>query len=364
MKVLIVNTVPTGKNGITNVIFNYLRVADGCELTMDMVSMNEPEDIYTNRIEAQGGHIYVIPRNNRNVFSYWKGLKSLVKNNSYDVVHIHGNSHSVLLELSATRAAGCVVGVVHAHNTTCSHVVVHKFLTPLFNALCKYRLACGEAAGHFMFGNKPFKVMNNGVDTQRFTFDSDKRDRIRRDLCWDGCKVIGHVGYFSEVKNHKFVVDVFEKAYRKDNSFRLLLIGDGRLRNEIEGRISDKGLRNVVRLTGNVNNVEDYLNAMDVILMPSLFEGLPLTLIEQQVNGLKCIVADTITKEVDKTGNVRFLPLTETTEHWADEIEKSIDIDKRQQLSHNAIASITAAGYNIQEEAMKLKQFYLDIKDP
>lgn len=361
MKVLIVNTVPTGRNGITNVIFNYLRAADRTALQMDLVSMNKPDDIYVNKIEAQGGHVYVIARNGGNMFSYWRRLENLIKNNGYDAVHIHGNSHTTVLELTAARAAGCVVGVVHAHNTTCKHVVVHKVLTPVFNALCTHRLACGEAAGHFMFGRKSFTVMNNGVDTHRFAFDAAAREKMRKKLGWEYSKVIGHVGYFSEVKNHKFIVDVFEHAYRKDKGYRLLLIGDGRLREDIEAQIAEKGLTNVVHLTGNIDNVEEYLNAMDVILMPSLFEGLPLTLIEQQANGLRCVVSDAITKEVDKTGNVVFLPLSESPESWAGKLDAVVDSCDRKDRSEKSIARISDAGYSIQKEALKLKEFYQNI---
>lgn len=359
MKILIINTVPTDKNGITNVIFNYLNAIDKEGLYFDYVSLNNPAESYLCAIRKKGGKVYVLPRSKFKLLSYWNRLRRLVKHNVYDLVHIHGNSHTLTLELSAVRMARCVVGVAHAHTTTCKHVVVHKILTPLFNALCTHGLACGEAAGRFMFGKKPFKVMNNGVDTNRFTFDYDKREKVRVELGWINNPIIGHVGYFTEVKNQSFIVDVFELLHKQYPKYRLVLIGDGPLKNEVKKKLALKGLLDDSCLTGNIDNVDEYLNAIDTIVMPSLFEGLPLTLIEQQANGLPCVVADTITKEADKTGNLKFLSLNAPVEEWVDAILKDDGIT-RAERSKKAITDITTAGYNIKEQARKLTDFYFD----
>ena len=361
MRVLLINTVPTGKNGITNVIFNYLKAVKAEGVIFDVLCINEPERIYRECVEAKGGRMYVLPRSSRRLARYWEAVRETVKRNRYDVVHIHGNSHTVVLELSAARAAGCVVGMVHAHNTTCNHVVVHKILTPLFNSLCTHRLACGEAAGRFMFGKHPFRVVNNGVDTSQYAYNDTCRKLIRERLHWQDCKVIGHVGYFSEVKNHKFLVEVFGRLHVRDQRYRLLLIGDGKLRADVEAQINEAGLTDAVHITGNIDNVNDYLNAMDMVVMPSLFEGLPLTLIEQQANGLQCVVADTITREADKTGNLTFLPLSLPPEEWAARIDAIGYNHSRSECSRQAIEMIAAAGYSINEEAEKLGRYYLGI---
>ena len=363
MKILLVNTVKTGKNGITNVMFNYLNAIECDDITFDLVSLNEPEDYYTKCVEKKGGKVYVIPRLGGNILSYWNSLKKLINENRYDAVHVHGNSHTVTIELSAAWAASCAVRMAHAHNTTCKHVSVHKLLTPLFNLLCTHGFACGEAAGTFMFGRKTFAVINNGVDTDKFAFNPVLREKKRGDLGWDDCIVVGHVGYFSEVKNHRFLIEVFEQLYLKDDHFRLLLVGDGALRNEMEEKIKGKGLKDKVVLTGNIDNVHEYLNAMDIVIMPSLYEGLPLTLIEQQANGLPCVVADTITREVDKTGNVTFLSLSQSAKQWAGETLTVMEHgDSRQKRSNAAIEKIKDSGYSIKEEAQKLEHYYKTIE--
>ena len=123
MKILLINTVPTEQNGITGVIFNYLKAIDAKDITFDLLSLNTPLSQYSDIVEAKGGRVFVLPRLN-GVWAYWKSLRRLIKKNHYDAVHIHGNSHTVVLELSAAWAADCVVRMVHSHTTTCKHVVV------------------------------------------------------------------------------------------------------------------------------------------------------------------------------------------------------------------------------------------------
>ena len=361
MKILLINTVPTEKNGITNVMFNYLMGINTEGMQLDFLSINEPEQMYVTAVEKKRGKLYVLPRLN-GTLAYWKGLRRLIKTNKYDAVHVHGNSHTLAIEMSAAWTAGCKVRIVHSHNTTCKYVKVHKLLTIPFNMLYTHGLACGEEAGKWMFGKKPFTVMNNGVDTKKYAFRPSVREEIRKQNNWDGCKVIGHVGSMIEAKNHKFILEVFKALYQRNHSVRLLLIGDGPLRPEVEAEVAYQGLKSAVTMTGNINNVDEYLNAMDLVLMPSLYEGLPLTLIEQQANGLKCVVADTITCEADKTKSLTFLSLSAPVSDWADTILDILKDEKGDRLnrSHSNIKKIADCGYSIQEEARKLNAYYLN----
>lgn len=358
MKILLVNTVATDKNGITMVIFNYLKAMETSDITLDLVSLNNPDKSYVDEVERKGGHVYVLPRSGKKIFTYWDSLRRLIKCNRYDAVHIHGNSHTVVLELAAIWAAGCKVRIVHSHNTTCTYTGIHKLMTIPFNMLYTHGLACGREAGEWMFGKRPFEVVNNGVNTDLFGFKNDVRENLRSELGWNSCKVIGHVGTFIPVKNQTFLVDVFSELYKRDSSYRLLLIGEGDLRKKVMEKVVSLELQDAVKFTGNVNNIYDYVNAMDLVVMPSMFEGLPLTLVEQQANGLHCVVADTITTETDKTGNLSFVSLDAPFSDWADKIQ-SLDLSGREERSMDAIQDIKACGYSIQEEAKKLKDYYL-----
>lgn len=359
MKILVINTVPTDKNGITNVIFNYLK-AMGNDVAFDYVAINNPDAFYVNFLEEKGATLYSLKR--KNVLRYIWSLCKIIKQNKYDAIHVHGNSHTVVLELLAAKLAGCKVRIIHAHSTGCNSVALHKLLAGLFDSLCTDCLACGEEAGKFMFGNKPFKIINNGVDVEKFSFNNKAREAFRVKLALTETDIlIGHVGYFMPVKNQSFLVDVFAELAKRDSRYHLVLIGDGAMRTEIEQKVACLGLTNKVTFTGNIDNVSEYLNAIDIVIMPSLYEGLPLTLVEQQANGLRCVVSDAITTEADKTGNMTFLPLKMEAAGWAESI-KSIDVDNTEQRkarSHEAIERIRECGYSIQEEARKLKEYYI-----
>lgn len=362
MKVLVVNTVPTEKNGVTNVIFNYLETIDHQNIQMDVLMINDADSSYKERVSRCGGKSFFIKRTSTHILSYLKKLIQLIKKERYDAIHIHGNSHTMVLELLAAKIANCNVRITHSHNTTCSNVTFHKLLTPLFNCLYTNGFACGEDAGIWLYGKKPFTIINNGIDTNRFAFNLDSRISIRRKhQISDEEILIGNVGHFwGGVKNQAFVVKVFRELFKKDNRYRLCLIGDGSTRATIEETVGEYGLKEQVIFTGNINNVNEYLNALDLILMPSIYEGLPLTLVEQQANGLRCIVSDAITKEADKSGNISFVSLSNDASQWASIIEKTkTDTNHERKLrSIAAISRIKIEGYSIQEESKKLLNYY------
>lgn len=250
--------------------------------------------------------------------------------------------------------------ITHSHSTTCKNIVLHKLLTPIFNSLYTHGLACGEEAGRWQYGNHSFTIINNGVDINRFSFNAESRNTIRQKLdIPNDVILVGNVGNFwGKGKNQSFVVKVFNELYQKNNNYRLCLIGDGSLRVSVEKQVEEFGLKDKVFFIGAINDVDEYLNAIDLILMPSLYEGLPLTLIEQQANGLQCVCSDTITTEADKTGNLKYISLEESAKEWAQKIVSFINIEGREQRSKQAVEDITQAGYSIQEEAKKLEKFY------
>ncbi len=358
MRVLIINTVPTGRNGITNVIFNLLQYMPSIEA--DYVSINLPQDRYVGKIKKNNGNVFIINRNLRKIFSYIKSLKNYIKNGNYDIVHIHGNSHTVAVELVAAKLGGCKTRIVHAHSTKCNSLFTHKILTPIFNILCTHRLACGVDAGRFMYGKHYFRVVNNGIDTGRFSFRPDDRIAIREKYDVSKKFVIGHVGGFVEEKNQAFLLDVVYRLRELDDRYCLMLIGEGALMCSVKEKAVRLGIENAVMFVGGTDNVPQYLSAMDLIMMPSLFEGLPLTLIEEQANGLNCLVSDNITKEVDKTGNVSFLSL-ESINEWIDRTLSMEINEDREKVGRIAIEKIKAHGYDIQNNAEDLQRYYYEI---
>ena len=361
MKILMINTVSTDKNGITNVIINIIENCKDSSVHFDLVSINPPEEIFYNIVNNNGGNIYVIERKLKNAFGYIEKLKNLIKNNSYDIVHIHGNSHTTILELIAAKRAKCKVRIVHAHSTSCNNIKIHNLLTPLFDKLCTHRMACGNGAGEFMHGKHSFLVFNNAIDVNRFAYNCNNRMEIRKLYNMTDKIVIGNVAGFVEVKNQIFLIKMMSELMKIDKRYVLMLIGEGYLLEDIKNKAKILGISDNVIFVGGTNEVHKYLSACDVIMMPSLFEGLPLALIEQQANGLCCIVSDRITYEADKTGNLIFLSIDEgCNKQWIETLQNiDFSID-RQKISNESINKIKMSGYSIEEEVSKLINYYLE----
>ena len=197
------------------------------------------------------------------------------------------------------------------------------------------------------FGVLPVIYINNGIDIEKFRYNEMNRSHIRETLALDGLKVVGHVGAFLPVKNHKFIVDVIEKAHEMDSSIRCVFIGQGRLLGEIKNLVASRKLNDVILFLGVQNNVHQWLSAMDVFIMPSLYEGLPVSLIEVQANGLPAIVSDTITDSVKLQKNLYYKSLSDGTTVWAKEIIKVIDNHCREYNSN----CVSDGGFDINETA-------------
>lgn len=359
IKVLIVSANPFIRNGVSNVIFNYLGSMDMSDMTIDVVSMNTPDESYNKILREKNSKCFIIPRSKTSILKRWYYIFKLLKKNKYDAIHMHANSHTCIMELSAAWAAGCKVRIVHSHSTKCISPLLHKILSPLFYHLCTHGIACGKEAGLWMFAKKPFLIMKNGINTEAYRYKPEQRNKYREKLEFaEDNIVIGHVGNFYNVKNHSFLINVFSVLHNNNPFYKLLLIGDGKMRNDIESQISSLGLKNDVVLTGGVADVYNYLNAIDAVVMPSLFEGLPLSLVEQQANGLQCVVSDTVSSEADLTGNICFLSLNTSADGWATKVNELIDLKNRKERSETSIKQIEDKGYSIQKEASKLKDYY------
>lgn len=359
MKLLVVNSNLMGKDGMTMVINNLFARMDKDGICADVAAINPPPEALCEQFRNHGGKIFVIQNRLTKPLQYIRRLRRIIKENKYDLVHIHGSSAIMALELLAAWRGGCKVRLAHSHNTTCKFKLLHFALKPVFQMLCTHRLACGEEAGKWLYGNKDFLVIRNGIDTQKFAFSQLKRESIRRNLqIPHGRKIIGHVGVFNLAKNQRFLVDILKCLTDQQKDYGLILIGEGRCRQSVEAQVQQLGLTDRVIFIGNTDCVPDYLDACDLLSMPSLYEGIPLTLVEAQANGLQCVVSDAITKETDMTGNLHFLELASSEDYWAqviDELDICVD---RMVASETAICGIKERGYDIHTEAARLKEYY------
>lgn len=360
MKVLVISTVELEKNGITSVILNLMQSIDKKNLHFDVVAIKRPLPDVQKKLEALGCKIFILERSFHNILFYIGALSRIIKKERYDIVHAHGNSSTLFFEMISAYIGNCKIRIAHSHNTTCTSKFVNAVLKPLFKLAYTDGMACGQDAGSWMFGNNKFTVIKNGINVNAYSYDETKRIDIRKrySIPENGI-VIGHVGVFNNQKNHKFLFEIYSEIYKYNADIYLMLIGDGRLKRNFENDIQNEEYRHNVIFVGTTNNVNSYLCAMDAVAMPSLYEGLPLAVIEEQANGLSCILSENITKEVDKTGNVVFFSLNDK-ESWVNYIT-DVKINKNRQLtSSKAIEDIIKSGYSIEDEAQKLREYYFN----
>ena len=355
MRVLHVFTVAVTRNGITMFAVQRLAGLRKAGVTADFVSPAAVEPTLRAEIEKAGAHVYVL-RQERFSLAYVRALAALVRRGRYDIVHAHGNSSSLFFEMLGAFLGGCRVRVAHSHNTTCSDLRRDKYLRPLFYHSYTAAAACGRDAGKWLFGGRRFTVLPNAVDIARFRFDPGARAAMRRRLGIDeGALVVGHVGRFNRQKNHRFLLETFRALLKTRPDARLLLVGDGSLEGAAREMAAPMGGR--VIFAGSVPDPEKYLCAMDVMALPSRFEGFPTVLLEWQCAGLPVLASARVTDEAALTPLVRFMPLEAGSAAWAEALCK-LPRPERAEASDAAATVLRAGGYALEDAAALLARFY------
>ncbi|WP_302591403.1 glycosyltransferase family 1 protein [uncultured Muribaculum sp.] len=360
MKLLVVNTAPSRRNGITSVILSQLQAIDKNGMEIGYVSISDILPEYQKIFDSLGIKTYILSRSIKNAIPYIYRLSNIARH--YDIIHVHGNSSTMIMEMLAAKFGGVRIRCVHCHNTTCSVMCLDRLLRPLFYRLCNKRFACGDAAGRWLYGEREFEVINNGINTENFVFDTSKRAAVREQYNLTDKIVLANIANFVSQKNHSFLIDVFVKFAYKVPQARLLLLGAGPLMDEIKQKAVNLAVDDKIIFAGSVPNPADFLSAMDIIVMPSLFEGFPVTLMEGQANGLTSLVSDTITKKTNITGLVNYLSLSAGVDVWASKIEELLPValSRNNDTSCKAILNIKQNGYDIKQTATRLKQLYFE----
>lgn len=361
IKLLIVSTVGLKYEGITSVILSNLKVMNLFELEVYVAGTIEVDEAIRKEIENIGCKVIDFPSRRQSPIKYFFKLISFIRKNRIQIVHAHGNSATLAIEMMASLCGGCNVRIAHSHNTSTLYPKLNKVFSPFFSRLYTHGFACGSDAGKWLFHNKPFIEITNGIEVEKFIFNEQQRNIFRKRIFADNKFVVGSVGNFNKQKNHSFLIDAFAEFEKKHNESILLLIGDGYLMDSVKDKVNKLGLASKVHFVGKTTEVNNYMQAMDVFVMPSLHEGFPVALVEAQASGLPCLVSNTVDRKVKITPDVDFLSLTEPLE-WSNAIElifqklKPIDRAKR---AINSQSEINKAGYSIRENAMRMEQLYL-----
>lgn len=359
MKIL---QIPTGglfSDGILSCIVEYMTAMDKSGMDIQVLATNNPENSVVEKVENSGCRVVLIPYRKKNIIKYFFALYRYISKEKIDIVHVHGSSAIMSVELVAARLAGCKIRIAHSHNTTCENKKADKILRPIFARNYTTAFACGQEAGRWMFGNCKFTVIPNGRNLKKHEYSTEKRSEYRNRLGIPlDVLVVGHVGRFNRQKNHEYLVRVFREIYKKNRNSYLVLVGTGEKLEAIKTLVKELELGENVIFTGVIENISDYLSAFDVMLLPSLYEGLPLVVIEWQIAGLPCIVSDTVTKECAITSLVKFESIKKEPEDWANDI-RNLTLQDRNDSKEVIFKEIKKAGYDVESGAERLKQMYL-----
>ena len=357
------------QGGIGSFITNYQSHFTCDDVKLDYLIFNDESDgPFDRKVRNMGSEIYVLPElKNIRLFSIWKEINEFFNKHAgeYDVVHLH-SANIAFMVFPAAKKVGIKNLLIHSHATTYSDKKLNSIRNFfLYGAARKYAshyLACSVAAGDFLYGKKKrnqVTVFNNAIECDEFTFHEDVRDNYRRQLGFlENQLVIGHVGRFCKQKNQEYIIDVFKEICNIRDDVWLIFVGDGPLRQAVEERAKKLGVNNQILFLGQRNDVQNLMMAMDIFVLPSLYEGLPVVGVEAQALGLKCFFSESITREIELS-DATFLSIKQEPKAWAMEICKTGTNDSKKR--EEAVATVRLKGYDISLEASKLANFYNDL---
>ena len=313
--------------GIEAVVMNYYRNVDRTKVQFDFITSNTSTLPQKKEIKTLGGRIFLIPRV-KHLKLYKKELKRILTENKYDIVHCHMGTLA-MFPLKVAKKCGIKIRICHAHSTTSKREWKRNFLKKILKPFAKkyatHYFACGNYAGKWLFGKKTFDnkqiyIMPNSINIDKYRFNEGIRQEIRQKYHIEDKFVIGHIGRFVSQKNHNFLVDVFNEVLKHRKDVVLLLVGEGPLEEDVRNQVLKLGISENVKFLGVRKDCEKIYQAMDMFVLPSLYEGLPVVGVEAQCSGLPCLFSNTTTDEIIINNNAKMLPLVK--DKWVTELNK------------------------------------------
>lgn len=364
-------------SGIANFVMSYYRKMVGKDVEFDFLLFEPKEKEFTEEVKTLGGRVFFVDEPTLDISKFGKNIKKFFKEHKgeWDIVHIHEILVQKFVAKACRKYGGVKKVAIHSHASEfvlptfgvsafknkmimTFKRVRNTFLLSGIKRNCDYFFACSVDAGIALYGKKilkdeRFSVINNAIDAKKYAFDEELRELYRRELNLRDKKVIIQVGRLCEQKNQIFLLDVMQKVCEADNSYVLLLVGDGYLKGAVEEKIGRLNLKDNVILTGNRTDVENLLLCADLSVLPSLTEGLGIVLIEAQASGLPCLASTGVPKEAQVTPFVQFLDLD--TDEWVNAI-LTAELKRRDTKDY-----IEKSGYDVSVNAEKLRDIYSSI---
>ena len=342
--------------GVESVVMNYYRHIDRTKIQFDFICDEDSTDIPYEEIEKLGGKVILIPPYQK-VFKYHRELKKVLKDGKYKIVHSHINTLSVF-SLYAAKCAGVPARIAHSHSTTNKQEkkknLLKQVLKPFSKVFATDYMCCSELAGRWLFGNKEYdkgnvSLLNNAIDLDKFKYDEKIRSDKRNELnISDDTLVIGHVGR---------LIDIFNEVHKQKENSILLLAGQGPLMEEMKEKVKKLGIEECVKFLGQINDVKELYQAMDLFLFPSLYEGLGMVVVEAQASGLPCVVSTEIPETAKVTQKIAFINLDSQIENWIRTIFEYLNNINRKNINFSA----GIEKYDIRKEAIKLEKKYINL---
>lgn len=358
-------TVANDNGGLTGYIINNYRRIDKDEFQFDFITYDKELD-FQDEIKNMGGNIYRFPRPTH-LLQYYSQLRKIYLEQKYDAIHFNV-SYANILPILLAKLVGIPRIIVHSHSTGLDEsfeiirwikLFIHKLGKQLLPYLATDYLACSELAAKWMFPSyvlkkKKHHIMYNAIDLKKFRYNNKIRDIVRHRLCIpDNCYVLGHVGRFTYQKNHEFLIDVFCQVQKYDKQTILLLIGDGPERSRIERKVIKYGLQDKVVFLGQRNDISEIYQAMDVMVLPSRFEGLCVVAIEAQMAGLPCVCSEALPEETKVSFDFTYKSLSDSAAEWANTILEKKDLIRLDQTKR-----LMDAGYDAVTEIKRMEALY------
>ena len=355
-KILISPTLGLDLEGITSVIYNYTNAMDRSDLQLFFLTYGDLKPSVRERFAPLGEILFVSDRK-QSTAAYVKDYVALLKEHSFDVVHINGNSGTMLIEVLLAKLCGVRNVMVHGHSTRTNHPFINKILKYPMMWLSQECIACSEATGQWLYGKHPYTLLNNAVELDKFRYEDALREKYRKEFGVQEEFLIGHIGHFTEPKNHFFLIEVFAAFHALEPASKLLLISDGPRFAQVQEQVARLGLQDAVIFAGRRSDVAGIYSAMDLFILPSCWEGLPLVMVEAQMNGLPLLVSDAVTKVAKCTDRVHYKSLADGAQDWAKSLQQLQKQTFDRRTDQRGI--IAEKGFDIHTEAAKLRQLYL-----
>ncbi len=355
--------------GIETYLIEQFRHLDKSKIDYDFVNITGEYSIcYEDEILASGSKIFkVVSRHKNPLLHYWQWFNILLQNKGvYDVIVLNTNSLEYVFPLVLGKIFGIPVRVIHSHNSGFENKqgLARRLLVGMNKKLLAWsanlRFACSQFAGQWMFKDNPYHVIYNAIDIHKYDADLIVREETRNALGLYTELTLLHVGRFSYQKNHSFLLDIFKEVHRIQPDSVLLLVGDtteeSEFLTEVKRKIKAYGLENVVRLLGRRDDVNKIMQAADILVMPSFFEGLTVVGIEAQASDLPLLLSDTVTKELGLLPSTQFISLEAGPTAWAEAI-----VNSKQHNRQSRYEELKAAGYDIENETERVEKLLLDV---